>query len=360
MSPLLYFDPRPVGLVLGLAPGAVLVYAFHRSGLTAMLTAAVVGALLPTAVLSGLHLAWAPATFAASASLPAAVLLLGAWGLSRPVAVDADGGRPPAFVRRLRAKRALRYEMNLLAQMQHGLLPRAMPRAGGYEVAVHSAAAGAGGNLYDVREDDAGRLWILTADVAGQGYSRAVAQAMIKAVLVSSMDGSGEGSGRLPSAVLRETRRVLYRDGPACESAALALARVDRQTGRVTLSSAGSPPPLLLADGDVSSPAASGPPLTAAPPAELRDVELLLPPGGSLLFGSGTLFDATDWSGVPFGREQARATLLAAAAAPAATILAALLERWKSYTTLEEPPAGTTVVVLRRPTREELADDAAA
>jgi hypothetical protein len=361
-SPLFYFAPRPAALLLGLAPGAVLVYAFHRSGLTAMLTASMVWVLFPTALLAGLHAAWAPATLVTSTSLLAAVALLGAWGLSRPVEVDAEGGRPPAFVRRLRAKRDLHYEMGLLARMQRGLLPRQVPAVHGFEIAAHSShatgTAEAEGNLYDVLQDDAGRLWIVIADVAGQGYSRAVAQAMIKAVLVSSMNQ--EEGDRLPSEILGETRRVLYREGPACESAALTLGRIDPGSDRAVVSCAGAPPPLLLAGGEISSISSSGPPLTPGSTVRYQDVQILLPPGGTLLFCSGGLFGAADWSGVPFGRDHAREALRSTAADSAAAILQTLLESWGRHTTLEEPPAGTLVVALRRLTREELAGDAAA
>ncbi|HYG65546.1 MAG TPA: SpoIIE family protein phosphatase, partial [Thermoanaerobaculia bacterium] len=365
VSPLLYFDPRPLGLILGFAPSAVLVYAFHRSGLTAMLTAAIVSALFPAALLSGLHVAWAPATLAASMGLLAVVGLLGVWGLSRPAEVDAEGGRPPAFVRRLRAKRDRRYEMDLLAQMQRGLLPCQMLVADGYEIATHSAAhsgseAAAEGNLYDLLQDDAGRLWVVTADVAGQGYSRAVAQAMIKAVLVSSMDGARERSDRLPSEILAETRRVLYREGPACESAALTLGRIDPRTGRAVVSCAGAPPPLLLAGGEVSPLSTPGPPLTPGSTAGYQDAELLLPPGGTLLFCSAGLFGAVDWSGIPFGQDHVRNELRSVGSEPAAAILHALLDGWRRHTNLEEPPAGNTILALRRRTREELTGDAAA
>ena len=53
----------------------------------------------------------------------------GCWGCRARPAPRCSGWRPPVFVRRLEEERRFRNEMELLAKMQRGLLPRTLPGA---------------------------------------------------------------------------------------------------------------------------------------------------------------------------------------------------------------------------------------
>ncbi|MFL6233157.1 MAG: PP2C family protein-serine/threonine phosphatase, partial [Thermoanaerobaculia bacterium] len=196
-------------LAAGALFAGLLVYVARRHGLTALLATAVVSGLLPAAAFSAGHPGWLKLGLVATVLPLAAFALLGWIGLSRPAAAEVQRLSPPAFVRRLEEDRRLRHEMDLLARMQRGLLPRTLPALEGYEVAARSILANeAGGDLYDVRGDEEGRVWIAAGDVAGHGYSCAIALAMTKAAL-----GSLIGRGRAPAEVLRRMDLVLRAAG---------------------------------------------------------------------------------------------------------------------------------------------------
>jgi serine phosphatase RsbU (regulator of sigma subunit) len=336
--------PTPVRLAAGAVFAALLVYVARRNGLTTLLVAALTSTLLPAAAFSALHLEWLPGSFAANAFPLAGFAVLGWLGLSRPAAVEVQRLAPPAFVRRLEEERRLRHEMDLLARMQRGLLPRTLPRIEGYEMAARSILANeAGGDLYDVLSDEEGRVWIAAGDVAGHGYSCAIAQAMTKAAL-----GSLIGRGRPPSEVLRRMDRVLRAAGAKRNFTSLALLRLDPATGEALLSNAGHPYPLLAAGGEVRELELPSLPLGQGPPRTYQDVAFRLEPGAALALCSDGLFEAQDSDGSFYGFERVQAVLRVASGWDADRILAAVFADWSHHLRAAQPLDDTTVVVLRR------------
>jgi hypothetical protein len=337
-------SPTSASLALNTAFAAVLIWIVRRSGLTALLTACVVSLALPAAVLAMDYLPWMPAACAVMAALPAAAVLLGAVGIARSGAAESQRLTPPAFVRRLDEKRRFKHEMELLAKMQRGLLPRTLPRIAGYELAARSFIANeAGGDLYDMLSDDQGYLWVAAGDVAGHGYSCAIAQAMTKAVFASLA-----GRGRTPAEVLQRADRVLRAAGPTRNFTSLTLLRLRPETGEGWLSNAGHPYPLLVAGGEVREIEISALPLGLGPPRRYEDREILLPPGAFLVFCSDGLFEASDGSGRLYGFDRLHEVLRAVADRPAEKILESLIEDWRRHLRTAQALDDTTIVVLKR------------
>jgi serine phosphatase RsbU (regulator of sigma subunit) len=344
LSPLA-IEPWSATLATNLAVSSLLVLVVRRHGLTALLTASVVSLLLPPAVFAALHLSWLPGTFAVTAGIGAAVVALGLLGLPRSAAAEVQRLVPPAFARRLAEEKRLKHEMGLLARMQRGLLPKTLPKIEGWEIAARSVLAHeAGGDLYDVLPDDNGRLWIAAGDVAGHGYSCAVAQAMTKAAL-ASLVGRGE---RTPAEVLSRADRVLRAAGPTRNFTTLALLRLDPRTGEALLANAGHPYPLQALGGDVEEILLPGLPLGHGPRRQYADRALAIPPGGVLVFSSDGLFEAMDRGGAVYGFERAREVLQNAAGRPAEKILEAFFEDWRGHLRGQRPMDDTTLVVIRR------------
>jgi serine phosphatase RsbU (regulator of sigma subunit) len=336
--------PLAAGLVANTLFAGLLVHVCRRHGLTALLTAAIVAHLLPLAVFAGLHLDWTPVAFVATAGLSVAVVALGLLGLARSPAAEIQRLAPPAFVRRLEEQRRLVHEMGLLARMQRGLLPRTLPRLGGWEVAAHSVLANeAGGDLYDFVYDDTGRLWLAAGDVAGHGYSCAIAQAMTKAALTSLIRAD-----RTPAQVLQRADIVLRAAGATRNFTSLSLLRLDPATGDALLSNAGHPPALLWIAGEVAEIAIPSLPLGLGPPRSYQDQPLHLPPGAALVFSSDGLFEAMDGGDAPYGYDRAREVLRGAGVRDADKILEAILADWRRHLRGSGPLDDTTVVVLRR------------
>jgi serine phosphatase RsbU (regulator of sigma subunit) len=339
---------RPLGwqVAVAVAAAGLLVFLGRRDGLAALLTAAVCAALLPAAAFSALHLAWLPVTFGVSAGVPLLLLGLGLAGLRRSEEAERERLKPPAFIRRLEDERRLSYEMDLLARMQLGLLPSSLPEVPGWEIAVRSLlATEAGGDLYDFLRDETGDLWIAAGDVAGHGYSCAIVQAMTAAALTSIITAE-----RTPSEVLHGVDRVIRRGGSHRNFTSLALVRLNPETGAVTMSNAGHPFPLLLAHGgeveEISLPSL---PLGQGPQRKYADFSFEIPPGGTLVFCSDGLFEATDPHEAQYGYERPRDLLRKLGDRSAPEILEALLADWRAYMRSDDPPADdTTVLVLKR------------
>jgi serine phosphatase RsbU (regulator of sigma subunit) len=342
--PPLQLESYWIGMAARLLIAGSLVFALRAFGLTSLLTATVTFYLLPAAVYSTLNLAWMPWTFVGAVGTPAAFLLLGLVGLRRASSIEAHRLAPPAFMRRLEEERRLRYEMQLLARMQEGLLPESVPQLPGWEIAARSIlATEAGGDLYDFLSDDDGKLWVAVGDVAGHGYSCAIVQAMTTAALTSLIR-----PGALPSEILVQVDRVIRRGGSPRNFASLTLLRLDPETGEVLISNAGHPFPLLLQDGDATEIVLPGLPLGKGPRRSYQDLTLQLPPGAALVFCSDGLCETRDYQESPYGFDRPREILRRAPSAPAESLLEILLADWRSHLGSEEPPDDTTVVVVRR------------
>jgi serine phosphatase RsbU (regulator of sigma subunit) len=337
-------QPFAAAFVANLVTVGLLVWLGRRFGLTALLTASITVYLLPTVVLAASALHWLPVTFAATAGTTAGILALGLVGLRRPERVELGRLAPPRFMRRLEEERRIKYEMDLLARMQLGLLPADVPAVPGWDIAARSLlATEAGGDLYDFLLDDAGHLWIAAGDVAGHGYSCSIVQAMTTAALTSLI-----GPGKSPAEVLLGVDRVIRRGGSHRNFTSLTLLRLDPSTGEAVLANAGHPYPLALAEGTVEELEIPGLPLGQGPRREYRDVDLQIPPGGALVLCSDGLFEAVNWESAPYGFDRPREVLRTLETRPATEILETLLADWRRHVSAEAPPDDTTVVVIKR------------
>ena len=347
-APLLQLHP----LAFEVAANALLVWglvslARRWLGVATLLVALLAANLLPLAAFALLHLAWMPVAVAVAAGVCSGLAGAGLYGLRRSPQVDSEGVRPPAFIRRIDDERRLKYEMDLLARMQLGLLPQSLPEVPGWDIAARSLlATEAGGDLYDFLLDEEGQLWVAAGDVAGHGYSCAIVQAMTTAALTSLIV-----PGQSPSEVLRQVDRVIRRGGGHRNFTSLALLRLDPRTGSALLGNAGHPFPflLMLAEHDVSEVALPSLPLGQGPSREYVDEPLQLPPGSILVFCSDGLFEAPNWNSDQYGYDRPRDVLQEARHLPAAGILEAMLADWRRHLGSEaSPPDDTTILVLKR------------
>ena len=341
----LEFEPYAASLVANLAMVGLLVFALQRFGATALLAASLAAHLLPVALLSGRLLEWLPFTFAVTAGVPALLLVLGFVGVRRPERVEIERVRQPAFIRRLEEENRVKYEMELLSRMQLGLLPSSLPEVPGWEMAARSLlATEAGGDLYDVIADEAGNLWVANGDVAGHGYSCAIAQAMTVAALTSLII-----PGAMPGQVLQGVDRVIRRSGTHRHFTSLALLRIEAESGDALLSNAGHPFPLLLSlGGEVVEIDLPGLPLGQGPKRKYGEICIVIPPGGALVFCSDGLFEGADWQENQYGYDRPQEVLRSLGDASAQEILEALFTDWRRHLGEREHQDDTTVLVIKR------------
>jgi sigma-B regulation protein RsbU (phosphoserine phosphatase) len=235
--------------------------------------------------------------------------------------------------------------MDLLSRMQLGLLPTQLPEVPGWEIAARSIlATEAGGDLYDVISDEAGNLWVANGDVAGHGYSCAIAQAMTVAALTSLII-----PGAMPGQVLQGVDRVIRRSGTHRHFTSLALLRIESESGDALLSNAGHPFPLLLSlGGEVVEIDLPGLPLGQGPKRRYGEICIDIPPGGALVFCSDGLYEGADWQDNQYGYERPQELLRNLGDASAPEILEALFTDWRRHLGDREHQDDTTVLVIKR------------
>jgi serine phosphatase RsbU (regulator of sigma subunit) len=322
-----------------------LLLVLRRGGVTAALVAALLAHWWPSAAVATRHPGWLPVTLGVSVAVLVLPPVAAIYGLRRGELVGRDAAALPEFLRREERERRLTHEMDLLAQLQLGLLPRRLPRLAGYQVTARSMLANeAGGDLYDFLRDERGRLWIAAGDVSGHGYSCAIGQASVKASLHSLVDGETS-----PAHVLAGIDRVLRSSLGVRMFATLALLCLDEATGRILLANAGHPFPVIVdrREGarEVELP---GLPLGQGPPRRYHEVELALSRGGLLVLFSDGLYEATDPHGRPYGFERPRQVLAEAASGNAAEVLERLVFDWGQHLAGTPIADDTTIVVLKR------------
>ena len=339
--------PWGAAFALTLALAAVLLWAFERYGLAALLVATVSSALLRDALVACVHLEGnlLPALLTVGPFL--AIATAGAVGLARPERDEEGRLDAPGYVRRLESERRVKYEMDLLSRMQLSLLPEKPPAVEGLELSVKTIlATEAGGDLYDFVRDESGALWIAAGDVSGHGYSCGIQQAMVMAALSSLVK-----AGRTPSGILVEIDRVLRMGRSERLFTSVALLRLDPATGSGLLANAGHPFPILLHEGKTVEIAGSGLPLGQGPKRTYVDIPFEIPRGGVLVLASDGLFEGPDRFDVPYGFDRPRTVLESTSLwrRPPESIVEALLADWRLHVGEGPPSDDTTILIVKRP-----------
>ena len=145
-------------------------------------------------------------------------------------------------------------------QLQHAVLPEALPTSPRWELGHHYSPAGrteVGGDFYDAVELADGRLMMFMGDVMGRGVAAAAAMAEMRAATraFASLDPD-------PAAVLEKLDAMVMSYG-SDQLVTLVYVLADAAAGHLVVGNAGHPPPSVLrADGSLERlPITDGPPL---------------------------------------------------------------------------------------------------
>jgi CheY-like chemotaxis protein len=188
------------------------------------------------------------------------------------------------------AQRSYDEEHRIAVTLQRSLLQSRLPDVPGIELAMRYEPAGAqtevGGDFYELTMID-GRLLVAIGDVAGHSLHAATVMAEVRHA-VRAYAVEGHPPGEVVRLVNHFMRTVLRAD-----SATLCLISLDPATGAMQLASAGHPPPLLHTAHGVSFLPVRGPLLGINAPRP-ADLELVLPPGGTLVLYTDGLVERRD------------------------------------------------------------------
>jgi anti-anti-sigma factor len=230
-------------------------------------------------------------TTEALAALPllAGDRLVGALGVtfSRPRLFDPD---ERSFLLAVAGLAAVAFERAALADarremaetLQRSLLPGSLPALKGVAVTVRylPAVGGtrAGGDWYDVLPVDGSQVAVAVGDVIGHGAPAAAVMGQLRSALATLLL-----AGFTPARALEHLDRFADQV-PGAAISTVACLLLDTATGRVTYSSAGHLPPLLLnAVGHEQLDGALGPALGIAVTGRRREAATTVPAGATLL-----------------------------------------------------------------------------
>jgi serine phosphatase RsbU (regulator of sigma subunit) len=135
-------------------------------------------------------------------------------------------------------------QRGIAQELQHALLPEALPTFDGLETSVRylpgTLGLDVGGDWYDLVSIDEATLMLVVGDVSGRGLRAATTMASLRSTAIAyAADGDS------PGVILAKLDR-LVRAGPHDYFATVLCARIEIDTHRVTLASAGHLAPLLL------------------------------------------------------------------------------------------------------------------
>jgi len=137
-------------------------------------------------------------------------------------------------------------DARIVERLQRSLLPSVLEVKGLVTAAEYVPAArhhNVGGDWYDVFEPVPGAVTWVIGDVAGHGFGEAVVMAQLRNALRAYALDTGD-----PSEILRRLDRFVSAYLPNDTTATACVLILDRATGRLSYSTAGHPPPLLLAE----------------------------------------------------------------------------------------------------------------
>lgn len=192
--------------------------------------------------------------------------------------------------------------------LQRSLLPPALPKISGVDIATRYRVAGGeieiGGDFYDLFEVGGGAWAVIIGDVCGKGTVAAALTGLFRHTVRAAAVRE-----TAPSQILRFTNQIILHQIEDTRFCTAAMLRVEPgHTGlAITASCGGHPLPLVLRnDGTVERVEAAGTLIGVVADPTLHDVELLLDPGeaivlytdgvtearrGSELFGERRLMD---------------------------------------------------------------------
>jgi serine phosphatase RsbU (regulator of sigma subunit) len=176
--------------------------------------------------------------------------------------------------------------------LQRSLLPDDLPEVARLQLASVYRPVGqsseVGGDFYDAFETPSG-CWLAVGDVCGKGTEAAAVTAMVRHGIRALAFQQAS-----PAEVLRTVNDVMLSHELHGRFATAIAARIDLTGGpaRATIASAGHPPPVLVGRDQARCVEVRGPLLGVVPALSLREVEIPLRPGETLILHTDGLTDA--------------------------------------------------------------------
>jgi serine phosphatase RsbU (regulator of sigma subunit) len=200
-------------------------------------------------------------------------------------------------------------ERAVAAMLQHELMPNAVPTLDGLDLAVRYLPGGtdthAGGDWYDVFELPEGQVGLVVGDVTGHGVAAAATMGQLRIAVLAYALGGHE-----PREVVGDLDVLVERLGTG-DIATMVYVTVDRTHHQLVVTSAGHPPPVIVApDGTCRMvDGGHGRLLGVSPPPVGRtQVDVPVAPGSHVLMYTDGLVEPAERAGIDGLELLARAT----------------------------------------------------
>lgn len=241
--------------------------------------------------------------------------------------VQSLGQLGAALLHRLRLEaltarnRSIARELQIAETIQKRLLPNRAPAAEEFDFAWASIAAqNIGGDYLDLLTSDLGDIYAVVADAAGHGINSALLMSSFRSTYRA--EAPWLEPNELAAALNRD---VVHEVGATGMFITMVTLRIERESRRLSLCSAGHNPVLLFrkASGTIETIDSHGPPLGFVEGEAYGVFETALAPGDVLLLYTDGITEATDANDEMFGEERLAEILRVHADATAAELLTA-------------------------------------
>ncbi len=232
-------------------------------------------------------------------------------------------------------------ELEVARRLQVAMLPRTLPEIEGFDLAFRMVTATeVGGDYVDVRSPGRDGTLLAVGDATSHGLHAGMVVGVAKSLFQSAAPDD-------------DPVQVLHRIGSGLDAmderhASMAMAVLRLQRRRLTLSSAGMPPVLVLHGSSraVDEVLLPGVPLGTLSAAIYQQREVELENGDVVVVMTDGLVEALDEQGRMFGYERTAAELAKLAGRPAAEVVGALLDAVNAHLGGATPPDDVTLVAL--------------
>jgi sigma-B regulation protein RsbU (phosphoserine phosphatase) len=191
-------------------------------------------------------------------------------------------------------------ELALAAKVQQRLLPASAPTVPGYDCAgITVPSAAVGGDFHDWIELPGGNWGIAVGDVAGKGVPGAILMASVRAALRAQAEHIYELDH-----IMSRVNIGLVAETEVSEFVTLFYGVLDSGARRLTCSSAGHEPAILVRGTTVRKLTAGGPLLGVTADAKYASEVIELQSDDTLVVFTDGAIDAANYQGERFGRER--------------------------------------------------------
>jgi sigma-B regulation protein RsbU (phosphoserine phosphatase) len=253
-------------------------------------------------------------------------------------------------------KERLQSEIEIAREVQNQLYPKEIPETRGLElVATCNPARMVSGDYYDYLALDGSKIALAIGDVAGKGISAALLMAtvqaslrtQVKSCLESSVGGHANGAPSTARLVSLLNQQLYAFTAPE-KFASFCFAVYDDDTGMLTYTNAGHPPPVLIRGARVQRLETNGIVVGAFPFAEYGESRLRLHPGDLLVCFTDGITEAENEYGEMFGEERLCELLRKHAWRNPQEIVETVIEAAIQWTALPDAMDDMTLLVARR------------